>query len=54
METVLPEDRQMVMETISKQVQGSKTEMEYRIRRPDGSIRWIWDRAFPIVDELEK
>jgi PAS domain S-box-containing protein len=54
MESVLPADRRMVQETIEKQVQGSKTEMEYRIRRPDGSIRWIWDRAFPILDDAQK
>ena len=24
---------------------------EYRIIRPDGSIRWIRDRAFPVKDE---
>lgn len=22
----------------------------YRILRPDGSLRWIWDRAYPIRD----
>lgn len=53
-ESVLPEDRQMVLETIEKQMRGDNTEMEYRIRRPDGSIRWIWDRAFPILDESQK
>jgi PAS domain S-box-containing protein len=26
-------------------------EFEYRIIRPDGSVRWIWDRGFPIRDE---
>jgi PAS domain S-box-containing protein len=26
-------------------------EMEYRVVRPDGSIRWIWNRGFPIRDE---
>ncbi|MEB3884916.1 PAS domain S-box protein [Lyngbya sp. CCY1209] len=26
-------------------------DIEYRIVRPDGSIRWIWDRAFPIFDD---
>lgn len=25
-------------------------EIEYRIVRPDGSMRWIWDRRFPIKD----
>lgn len=51
-ESVLPEDREMVLATIEKQVRGKGTEMEYRITRPDGSIRWIWDRAFPIFDEF--
>ena len=23
---------------------------EYRIVRPDGSIRWIYDRGYPILD----
>ena len=27
------------------------SDLEYRIRRPDGSLRWIWDRAFPIRDQ---
>jgi PAS domain S-box-containing protein len=26
-------------------------DVEYRIIRPDGTIRWIWDRAFPIRDQ---
>jgi PAS domain S-box-containing protein len=30
---------------------GEKTEVQYRISRPDGSIRWIWDRGFPVFDE---
>ncbi|MBF0567089.1 MAG: PAS domain S-box protein [Nitrospirae bacterium] len=25
-------------------------DQEYRIIRPDGSIRWIWDRGFPVAD----
>ena len=53
-DTVIPEDREIVTMTIEKQEHGEKTEMEYRISRPDGSIRWIWDRAFPILDETGK
>ena len=53
-ETVLPEDRPFVKEMLARQVGGEKTAMEYRIMRPDGSIRWIWDRAFPIFDESRK
>lgn len=26
-------------------------EVQYRIVLPDGSIRWIWDRMFPVMDE---
>ena len=49
---ILPEDRPRVLQTIEREKKGGKSEMEYRIARPDGSIRWIWDRAFPISDEF--
>ena len=26
-------------------------EGEYRLRQPDGQIRWVWDRAFPVFDQ---
>jgi len=53
-ESVIPEDREIVTSALLKQKQGEKTEMEYRITRPDGSVRWIWDRAFPIFDQTKK
>ena len=46
--TVHPEDRQRVVEALDRQTRGSTTAEEYRIVRPDGSIRWVWDRGFPI------
>jgi PAS domain S-box-containing protein len=47
-ETIHPRDAQRVV----AQQQASKTyDEEYRILRPDGSYRWIRDRAFPIFDE---
>ncbi|WHZ23405.1 MAG: hypothetical protein OJF47_002517 [Nitrospira sp.] len=50
MEAILPEDRRRVLDAaMTKQSQGTYDE-EYRIQRPDGSIRWIWDRAYPIRD----
>ncbi len=48
---VLPEDRPTVQAMLEKQRRGEMTEMEYRIQHRDGSIHWIWDRAFPILDE---
>jgi PAS domain S-box-containing protein len=49
--SVLPEDRHVVLRSLEREKQGEKAEMEYRIVRPDGSVRWIWDRAFPVFDE---
>ncbi len=49
MEAIHPEDRQRVEEAVPRQVEGTFHE-EYRITRPDGSMRWIWDRAYPIRD----
>ncbi len=53
-ETVYPEDREAVLGAIAKQLKGESTSNEYRILRPDGSIRWIWARGFPIKDEFGK
>jgi PAS domain S-box-containing protein len=45
------EDRERVLEAaLAKQVSGNYDET-YRIVRPDGSIRWIHDRAFPVRNE---
>ena len=50
LEAVHPEDRPLVKEdALNKQASGAY-DKQYRIQRPDGSIRWIWDRAFPIRD----
>ena len=50
MESIHAEDRQRVHEAAkTKQEQGEYDET-FRIVRPDGSIRWIHDRAFPVHD----
>ena len=54
LESVLPDDRGNVLQNLEAQRRGQKTTMEYRITRPDGSVRWIWDRAFPIFDDSGK
>jgi two-component system cell cycle sensor histidine kinase/response regulator CckA len=49
-EAIHPEDRERVMRAAqSKQALGEYNE-EYRVLRPDGSVRWIRDTAFPIRD----
>jgi PAS domain S-box-containing protein len=49
-ETIHPEDRARVISASLRQVLGTYEE-EYRIVRPDGTIRWIRDRAFPVRDD---
>jgi PAS domain S-box-containing protein len=48
---VHPEDRDRIATTFEKQAQGEPTEDEYRIVWPDGSVHWIRDRVFPVLDE---
>ncbi|HEU4505761.1 MAG TPA: PAS domain S-box protein [Nitrospira sp.] len=50
LEAIHPEDLERVLEAaLTKQAVGAYDE-EYRIVRPDGSIRWIRDRAYPVHD----
>lgn len=49
-DAIHPEDRDRVMEAAqTKQARGDYAE-QYRVVRPDGSIRWIYDKAFPVTD----
>jgi PAS domain S-box-containing protein len=47
---ILDEDRPAVADFVAGWTRGA-CEAQYRIRHPDGSVRWIHDRAFPIRDE---
>jgi PAS domain S-box-containing protein len=48
LDTIHPEDLPRLMALIEQQRQGEFPKREYRIVLPDGSIRWIQDRTFPI------
>jgi PAS domain S-box-containing protein len=51
LDAVHPEDRVRVSErTATEPVSGSYDE-EYRIMRPDGAVRWIRDRGFPVRND---
>jgi PAS domain S-box-containing protein len=45
-----PDDRERVAATMTLMKTGQPIDHEYRIVRPDGSTRQIWDRRFPIPD----
>jgi PAS domain S-box-containing protein len=47
-ESVHPDDRAALIAGKAAQERGEPTEREYRIVRPDGSIRQIRDRSFPV------
>jgi PAS domain S-box-containing protein len=51
LDAVHPEDRERLAVKLAWQMEGKPTDEEYRIIRPDGSVRWIRDRAFPIKNE---
>jgi len=47
LDNIHPEDRERAQKHFADP---QAAELEYRIVRADGSIRWIRDRAFPIID----
>jgi PAS domain S-box-containing protein len=49
LEAIHEEDRPRILAALPRQAQGGYHE-EYRIVRPDGAVRWIRDRAFPVRD----
>jgi PAS domain S-box-containing protein len=48
-EAVHPDDRAELQRVLEDQKTTGRFDCEYRIVRPDGSIRWIRDRSFPIL-----
>ena len=51
LDAIHPDDRQRVADSFAKwKFKGEYTE-EFRIIRPDGEIRWIYDRGYPIRNE---
>ncbi|HKV91833.1 MAG TPA: response regulator [Candidatus Angelobacter sp.] len=49
-ESIHPDDRPRANEIWKRQLSGERVDSEYRIVRPDGSLRSICDRAFPVHD----
>lgn len=53
-DSVYPQDRYQVWSVFEQSLQGVRTAMEYRLRRPDGSVRWIHASSFPVEDSQGK
>lgn len=50
-EAIHPEERERVRAAINVKPADGRFNEEYRIIRPDGSVRWILDRGFPVQGE---
>jgi len=49
-DTIHPDDRERAINLLSRSYQGEQASADYRIVRPDGSVRYIKARAFPVRD----
>ena len=49
-DAIYPEDRQRVVDAMTQQLPREGFEEEYRIVQPDGTIRWVKDRRYPVRD----
>jgi PAS domain S-box-containing protein len=49
LDAIIPADRERIRSALERQATGGYAE-EYRIQRPDGGVRWISDRAYPVRD----
>jgi PAS domain S-box-containing protein len=53
LDIIHPEDREKMEQIIRREAQ-DQFDVEFRIIRPDGAVRWIRDRGFPIRDQNGK
>ncbi|NJN95187.1 MAG: PAS domain S-box protein [Anaerolineales bacterium] len=51
-DTIHSDDQARVLEAIASFKDNDNFDMEYRVTRPDGTISWVRDRAFPIRTEV--
>lgn len=50
LKAIHPGDRDRVLATLTR-YRHDEAAMEYRIIRPDGSIRWVWDHGCPVRND---
>jgi PAS domain S-box-containing protein len=53
-ESVVVKDRELASRAFAECMQGLATDIEFRVTRPDDSIRWIHARSFPVFDSKGK
>ncbi|UHQ96075.1 PAS domain S-box protein [Natrinema halophilum] len=46
-----PEDREKAIESMKRLESGEPDQVEYRVQRPDGELRWIRGKTEPVVED---
>lgn len=54
LDAVHPDDLDRLLAAIALQKTEQPFKVDYRVIRPDGTVRWIWDRGYPVRDETGK
>lgn len=49
-EVIHPEDRESVLAKLREAARDGHFDERFRISRPDGEVRWVWVRGFPVTD----
>ncbi|HEX8725456.1 MAG TPA: PAS domain S-box protein [Gemmatimonadaceae bacterium] len=49
-DSIVPEDRERVLREFAAFATRGEYNITYRIRRPDGAVRWVHDRGLPLRD----
>jgi PAS domain S-box-containing protein len=50
LDLVHPDDREHVARILDLEARHREFQVECRLQRPDGSLRWTWNRGFPVRD----
>ncbi|MBZ5632966.1 MAG: response regulator [Acidobacteriia bacterium] len=50
-ESIHPNDRERVTQESQRAATAPQTQVEYRIVRPDGDVRWVWARTFLVESQ---
>jgi PAS domain S-box-containing protein len=52
---IIPEDREMVKKEVDQKIKNRQPfEIKYRIRKPSGKIRWVWERGTAVPDDNDQ
>ncbi len=57
MERIHPDDRERLLQSMNRKIQGDFSETEFpqfRVVHPDGSFRWLEARSFPVYNEQQE